>query len=453
MVKSSLSPEAILSELTCLPGKSNYYIAYSGGLDSTVLLHLFSLIKQTEKINLTAIHVNHGISHNADKWQKHCTDICHEFGVTLISEKISIESNNGEGLEARARELRYKTLKKHLLPGDVLVTAHHQDDLIETMIFNLLRGSGPAGLSGIPRSRRFNNSWIIRPMLGFSRRDIEQYAKDKNLIWVDDESNDQTTQDRNYIRHNVLPVILNRWPSANKTLARVARHQSELASLLENIASDDLSGITDSKDNSLDCLKLTIYDRPRIKNMLRFWIKNNNFDMPSEIILESILNEVIYASKDSQPHLKWRDTEIRRYKNRLYIMKSVNETDFTVNYRWDLKVPLEINHRLLKAESVKGRGLRQSLIGKNGVEVRFRQGGEKIKPIGRNETHDLKKLLQEVEVPPWIRTTIPLIYLDGQLAVVVGYWVEASCSASGNESGWDITYGQPCFQETRNENI
>ncbi len=438
-MKPTIAPSEILAIIEKLPGNGNYWLAYSGGLDSTALLHLLVEARKICAISLTAVHINHKISKNADLWARHCQEQCENLGVKFICKSINVSCNNEQGMEAHARELRYAAISEFIGKDDVLLTAHHRDDLVETVLLHLIRGSGPDGLAGIPFCRRFSNGWVARPLLGISREQLLEYVHENKLFWVEDESNLEHHFDRNYIRQKVLPVILQRWPSAGKTIARAARHQSEVSEILAGVALADLKNIQGEDRLTLNIDRLCLLEEPRVKNVIRYWIRDNHFDAPNEAILNKIVDEVIHADIDSLPCMQWKDTEVRRYRKKMYLMHPEQEFDNSRTYQWDLGSSLDIGFARLQANRMTGEGIRLSDIKNNTIEIRFRQGGEKIHPAGRHETHELKKLFQEEEIPPWERNKIPLLFIEGKLAAVAGYWIDKSFAAASNEPSWNIT--------------
>ncbi|MDX1519416.1 MAG: tRNA lysidine(34) synthetase TilS, partial [Gammaproteobacteria bacterium] len=220
MVDSILTHDHLLKSLQTLPVPGCYRVAYSGGLDSHVLLQLMVDLSEKLKAGVNAIHINHGIHANAGTWQSHCKRVCSSLGVELVTRSISAADPGSESPEAWARQLRYRELQGLLNENDMLLTAHHRDDQAETLLLQLFRGSGPAGLSAMPACKPFGNGWHARPLLGFTREQIRNYAESAGLEWIEDDSNRDQGLDRNFIRHRLMPVIRERWPSATKTLAR-----------------------------------------------------------------------------------------------------------------------------------------------------------------------------------------------------------------------------------------
>jgi tRNA(Ile)-lysidine synthase len=427
----------ILSEY---PDAETCWIAYSGGLDSLVLLHVLASIQDKIKTKLVAVHINHGISKDADLWVKHCQDKCASYAIELQTFSIDLSDKSDKGTEAFAREKRYEVLGNLISSHDLLLTAHHMDDQLETILLQLLRGSGPDGLVGMPQAREFSKGILLRPLIDYSREEIHDYALSESLSWVEDESNKSNKYDRNFLRNKIIPELLTRWPGALKTVQRAAKHQAEARSLINEIAGNDLDVVCDSEYIKLDLSGFDNLSGIRKKNVLRAWIKKNKLETPNARIIEKIITEVVHANIDRNPCVKWKGGEIRRYRGYLYIMKSLPPHDVEMSKPWNLEETLELTSGCLKAIFGKGHGIKKDMLSNNIVEIRYRQGGEQIKLPGRKETHDLKKLFQEHGVPPWIRDRIPIIYYENKLIAVADFWIESKYAASESEAAWQIIW-------------
>lgn len=237
-----INSNPLISILKYLTATNRFVIGYSGGLDSHVLLHaLATLFQEHNYLNrLHVIHINHGLSVNADEWSKHCTTVCQQLKISCEIISLNAKSSRGESPEAIARTLRYAALAKQLATGDYLLTAHHQDDQAETLLLQLFRGAGLKGLASMPELASFAKGYHLRPLLHFTRADLNAYARKYDLCWVDDESNSDVRYDRNYVRQTLIPHIKQRWPSFAKTLARTAQNCAEGQNLLEILAGQDL---------------------------------------------------------------------------------------------------------------------------------------------------------------------------------------------------------------------
>jgi len=402
-------------------------VGLSGGVDSIVLLHTLVLLQKQYSENpfkLKAIHVNHQLQLEANDWQRFCVSFCEKWQIDLQCTSVDAAPTHGEGPEAAARNARYAALKKHLVDDDVLLTAHHLDDQIETLFLHLLRGTGVDGAAGMRPLSKFHSTYLVRPLLVFSREAIETYAKENHLQWVNDPSNTEVHYDRNYLRHNVLPVIEQRWPSYRQTVGRFSLHMRQLSDLIKEIAGQDYDVVFHAEKNRLDTKKLAELSLPRVNNVLRHWLTVANFSLPSESQLSQI-HTAIAAREDSAPIVSWGNVEIRRFKNNLYLMDLDREkpsTDFVKKTSdWSLGQQVIVpGYGVLELRPSKGAGIKSGYLSGHDVEIKFRQGGEKCKPDGRDKTQTLKKIFQEINLPPWLRHTTPIIFIDEEIAAVVG---------------------------------
>jgi tRNA(Ile)-lysidine synthase len=286
----------------------------------------------------------------------------------------------------------------------------------------------------MPLVNEFSNGWHLRPLLDFSREQILNYASTHQLSWVEDPSNQSDQYDRNYLRHHVLPLLQQRWPSVNKTLSIAAYQQAENESLISQLAAIDLSDVIDD-GSSLSVEKLNHFDEPRIRNILRLWIKRQGLPVPPRNVMQQIMQQMFTVRDDADPVVKWSHAEMHRYKQRLYVV-SLTEHDENKVYQWqgDNEFFIESLHQYLYFKPVRGNGLKQDIQHRK-IIIKFRQGGEAIKIKHRDGTHKLKKLFQEVDVPPWMRNRIPLLYIGDELIAVVGYWLADEYACADNETG------------------
>lgn len=439
MNKLPISFAHLLEVISRLPAPERLWVAYSGGVDSSVLLHLLSQNREKLASNLIAVHINHQLNQEADSWVKYCKNICVKEKIKFESITINAKKTKGHSQEAYARELRYASLKSIMGTGDLLLTGHHLDDQAETLIQQLMRGAGPEGLAGMPHVRKFGPGWLARPLLEYSRSQIKDYAEHHGLKWIEDESNQDIEIDRNFIRYSIIPYLQKRWPSVIDILSRSARHQADVVSLLKEIAEQDFEKARCEHQNILDIAELKKMSETRMRNLIRYWLKKNGHKPSSTAVTEIIIRELIYAGGDRMPVVKWHKTEIRRYRNKIHVMKPLVEVPVDTHYIWNLEQPLNINSGSLIARRAVGKGIKSESINDNLVQVRFRRGGETIQPAGRKETHKLKKLFQESGVPPWQRDRIPLLFINNKLAAVTGYWIDDHFNASETEQGWEIS--------------
>ncbi len=421
------------------------WVAYSGGVDSHVLLDLLNearaLPAWPSTTRLGAIHVNHGLQDQADDWERHCLQVCDGYGIDFAALAVDASPARGDSPEAAARDARYLALADRLPAGHWLLTAHHQDDQAETLLLQLLRGAGPRGLAAMPVAADFTEGRLLRPLLEYSRDQLVSYANRRGLHWIEDPSNACTGFDRNYLRTRVMPRLHERWPGAAKTLQRAAAHQAEVAGLLDQLAATDLS-VTAVCGNRIALTYLRELNAARRRNLLRFWLRGLDLPMPDQRQLAQAERDLLHARDDAEPCVAWPGAELRVYRGWLYALAPAPQPAADTRFQWDLREPLTLGQAggVLEAQPTQGQGLR--LPGAGGAEIRFRQGGETLRVPGRGCRHTLKHLFQEAGVPPWERGRVPLLYADGQLLAVAGLWVDEAHAATAEEAGLLIRWSR-----------
>lgn len=403
-----------------LPHASRYIVAYSGGCDSHVLLHLLAQRKETPVV---AVHVHHGISDQADAWVLHCKQVCADLAIPFFVLHVKVDVKKGESLQAVARDARYAALEKFVQKGDVLLTAHHLNDQAETLLLRLLRGSGPQGLSGIPRNRSFGPGHLIRPLLNISREEIMDYAYSHDLKWIDDPSNAYLGYDRNFLRHEIMPKLAEIRPGTVKAFARSAQLCAEASIILQETAKRDLVEIYDLREDALIISKLNQLSTEYQRNVLRFWLqKKSQFGM-SEARISEALDQLLFAQPDASPKIRIDQLVLRRYRDKIYALPLEDELWSGKQLTWDLKTPLMMPDKqfVLKAVDRVGAGIQLPNPLVKPITVGFRQGGEVCQFQGSGHHVKLKKFFQEQGIPPWSRDRVPLVYYGDELIAVVGY--------------------------------
>lgn len=410
-----------LERLACF---DKLWIGLSGGLDSTVLLHYLASNPQFTG-RLGAIHVHHGLSPNADAWLAHCQQLCKNFGVSFSAHQIKIDQR--ANIEEVARDARYQVFSSVVQAQDCLLLAHHADDQAETVLLQLFRGAGVDGLAGMSAYKPFALGHLFRPFLAYPRSELEAYALAHQLSWVEDESNQDSSFSRNFLRHQVMPLLQKKWPGVGANLVTCARHCQQAMSNLNSLAQLDNSSLV-FQCPMLDLDPIQGLSRERIANVLRFWIKKNQVNLPSTETFYRLIDEVILAKVDAKPSVHWGRVVVKRYRRTLYLLtnKPMIPNTETVWSNFPAEFKLDHEHTYLQANIVKN-GL---YVPKNSrLCIRFRQGGELFSWHGQTKT--LKKLFQQWDVPPWQRDTIPLLYIDGHLAAVIGYAISDQYSGYG----------------------
>lgn len=433
-----------LSQLAQQYAITDWCLAYSGGVDSQVLLHLLYQIQQQPELhgsfqfNLSAVYIDHQLQAESSAWAEHCAQQCATFNIPFQSIAVDARARSGESPEAAARAARYGAFKNNIIqPGMCLLTAQHQDDQAETVLIQLLRGAGAAGLSAMPELCAFAEGWHARPLLHISQQAIHAYAQQHQLKWVEDPSNQLAHYDRNFLRQQIMPALQQRWPSVNKTLGRFARQQAENNGLLEELALIDLDTLLQS-DDSIELDALRQLTSARARNALRYWLKTRQVSMPSSALLAQLLQQIQADSHDNHLCIGWGNNELRRFRDALYLCRASEHNPQQV-IAWNGRQPLELSSLGKKLELVSAQTtaqtdyvLKAELLDAP-LSIRFRQGGERIQPAGRQGHRDLKKLFQEASVPEWQRERVPLLYAGEQLVAVVGYWLadEWACKGQG----------------------
>ena len=448
----TFTADSLLEQLSGFPPGSKFVVAYSGGLDSCVLLHAMHHVLTISAAAyggapvyaLRAIHVNHALSPNAGQWQQLCEQTCAHLGIALHTEQVTLDAD-AANLESRAREERYGVFERQLQADECLLMAHHLDDQAETFLLRSLRGAGPRGLSSMPVQRPLGKGMLFRPLLQVPRAHLKAYAEQQSLAWVEDESNQSLHFDRNFIRHNVLPKIASRWPSYRESWQRSAHLSAEADVLLDELAAIDYEQLKALVPTIIDASKLQQLSLPRQRNTLRYWLALAGAPDPGWNVLTHIVDELIPASSDSQPEIRWQadmmSVVLRRYRNKLYLQKVLAGIAEAAPIAWQAKQLLHLpSNGLLYAIAQEGDGL--LVEDSTALNLRYRQGGESCKLHGRR-TRPLKKVLQDADIAPWLRDRLPLVYLGDELVCVPGVGVCDGWRARGKQAGWQIIWVPP----------
>ena len=414
-------------------------VSLSGGLDSIVLLHILHQIAR-EQIYLRAIHFNHNLTEGSQSWAQFCKKICNQLNVNLDIYSLKINLHEGFGIEAAARKARYQKLGESIHKDECLMTAHHQDDQLETILLRMARGTGIDGLQAIQRQFDFGQGIILRPLLDFTRDQIEDYAKRNKLEWIEDTSNKEVYFDRNFLRQKVIPIMKERWPSLPSSVSRLSKISSQTLILLKELAEQDLG-----KDSSITELNIDVFNdksNERVINMMRYLISRNKMSSPSMRVLNAGIN-ILLNDESINPSMFWDDCCIKRYRNKLYFLHAsqLKPNQNLEPENWKIKNPLRLDNDggLLEVTLVRGQGLSLSKCDQN-LTIRYRIGGESIKPVGHKITKKLKNLFQENHILPWVRDKIPLIYSGTELIGVADLWIHDDYTASQNEQGFLIDW-------------
>ncbi len=424
------------------------FVAYSGGLDSHVLLHGTVAMLGAERV--VAIHINHQLSEQAGDWVGHCTKMCRTLGVDLqihVVDVCPLKSST----ENTAREARYRVFEQVLGEGDILLLAHHQNDQAETVLYRLLRNSGPRGLAGIPLSRDVGRGHLLRPLLPLPRSELEGYAREHQLKWIEDPSNTYLIHDRNYLRHQVLPALGQRWPDFAASIAASASLCQQADELNRDLAEIDLNNLAEKRERlgwSVDHSGLVALSPLRQANVLRYWASLHCQSPPGYHSIMAVLETVLPAGQDRAPLVVWPDGEWRRFNGRLFLLPGGWSEHTPLQCEWNPVSPLKLaDSSVLGGMPTSGSGLK--LLPGEQLLIKFRSGGERCRPAGRTGSRSLKKLLQEYQLEPWLRDRIPLIYRQGsmglasaELIAVGDLWVCQGFTVDGGDYAyrlyWDL---------------
>ncbi len=410
------SPQRLLPILERLPQPPCYWVAFSGGLDSTVLLHALAGLRRQLPAPLQAVHLDHGLQAGSVRWAAHCRGLCRELDLPLAERSLGLQPRPGASIEAEAREARLTAFRAIIAPGDLLLTAQHRDDQAETLLLQLLRGSGLSGLAAMPALAELPPGYLARPLLGFTRGELRDYAEDHKLRWVEDPSNAETGFDRNY---RVLPLLAERWPAYARTLSRSARHCAEAQGLIDHLAERDFSRVRGGRPATLSVSALVALDAPLCRALLRRWIRERGFSAASSRRLDRIIHELLGAAPDRSPVVEWPGAEVRRYRDDLFLLTPLSEPPRGDPIDWNTGLELELPAGLGILRIT--RPAPDAAPPPASLQVRFGVVGARCGMFGRGGRKSLKKVFQEHGVPDWVRPYVPLLYLNEELAAVGGF--------------------------------
>jgi tRNA(Ile)-lysidine synthase len=484
-----------------LPAHSSILIGLSGGVDSVVLLHLLHKLAPRFSWQLSALHVHHGISQNADVWADFCADLCARHLISLHIEHVNIAPLRAHGIEAAARKLRHAAFTGQSC--DFVALAHHADDQAETLLLQLLRGAGVRGASAMPvlsqskwpvlsqskrpvlsqskrpvlsqskwpvlsQSKRpvlSQSKWplagraalpnFVRPLLHCSRQEILDYAIAHQLHWIEDESNADDSYPRNFLRHRVMPLLIEKFPACRDTLARSAQHFAEASELLDDLARLDAPDLgargegfgvrVGGHNETLEVSSLQSLSHPRAKNLLRYFLHSIGAPMPQVVQLDDMLQQLCNARQDAAVCIGYGggDWQVRRYRGRVHVLRAPGDFDRNLVLPWHGETGLDwpaLNTRL-RFDPAQASGISLEKLQRAPVTLSLRHGGEALRPHPNAATRTLKNLLQEHPVPPWQRDRLPLLYCGEELVCVPGVAIAAEYQAAAGEAGVQLNMG------------
>jgi tRNA(Ile)-lysidine synthase len=410
-------------------------VALSGGVDSVVLLHCLTRLAPELDLHLSALHVHHGLSRNADAWAQFCDQLCSQMGVPCITVRVRVDRRHRLGLEAAAREARYAQFRTQ--QADAIALAHHRDDQAETLLLQLLRGAGVRGLSAMPQMRALDacgSLRMLRPMLDVTRSQILAYAREAGLAWVEDESNADPAMDRNFLRLQVMPLLLQRFPAAVETLCRTAENAADASALLDELAAlDARSAVTHS---GLEVEALARSSEPRARNLLRWFLEREGVPLPGRDRLEEALHQIVHARRDARVEVQLGLASLRRHRGRICVeaIKRDAPADWSCTWHGEARIGLPDGLGTMQFEQAVGAGLSVQRLRERPIVIRPRAGGERMRLAHGRPSRTLKNLLQEAAMPHWRRDSLPLIFCADDLVWVPGVGIDCRYAAQPGEA-------------------
>ena len=434
--KSDL-PSRLLLNLEPWRNAAHWRIAFSGGLDSTVLLHLLASLAKSDSLPpLSAVHIHHGLQAAADAWPQHCQAVCDALGVPLLIERVTVQP--GASLERAARDARYAVFSSLTQADSVLLTGQHRDDQAETLLFRLLRGAGVRGLSAMPAQRPVGQGTLVRPLLDISRAELEAYAQTHQLTWIEDPSNQDRQFSRNYLRHQVMPLLTGRWPQAQASMARSAAHLREAQGLLDELAQIDLAQASTPHDfqwlglPSLELAPLAALSAARQRNAISHWLEA--FTQLPDSDHWSGWTDLCEAASDASPIWRLANGELHRSAGRVWWLSGHWLRTPMIGADWQVpSSPLRLADN--------GRVMFDGQNPCGPLRIAYRQGGEVMHLADRGH-RDLKRLLNERAVPGFVRGRLPLLFRGDELLAVANL-----PGLDGNgQDGWKLHW-QPTGED------
>jgi len=401
-------------------------VGFSGGLDSSVLLHALAALVPARERGLRALHVDHGLHARSADWTEHCSAFARQFAIPFISATATVHAG-GKGLEEAARSARYRVFAEHLQPGETLALAHHADDQSETVLLKLLRGAGPQGLGGMRVRRDFGSGQLWRPLLSLPRQLLRDYAQTHGLRWIEDPSNLDTRLRRNFLRAEILPRLTQRWPDATVAIAHSAAWARAAADFVDDHAQRALARLQGADPATLiwrDWLDLPDALRDPV---LRLWLRAMGHDEPAHFHVAELERQLRTSADDRAPCVRWDQCELHRYRELLHAIRPLAPIDAGWQSDWNgLPVALPGGGTLAL---VRETGPATIAADDRPLTIHYRRGGEHVKPAGSMHTRELRLLLQEAGIPPWKRDRIPLISMNGELIAIADRVLSADAKA------------------------
>jgi tRNA(Ile)-lysidine synthase len=430
--------EAAIERWPAPEASPRFLVAFSGGLDSTLLLTALARLSLGSR--LKAAHVDHGLNAESVAWAAHCAAAAAALGVEFAAARVAIHGAPAHGLEAAARDARYRALATLLTPGEVLLTAHHGDDQLETVLLRLTRGSGVRGLRGIIPFGAFGQGFLGRPLLKFTRAELKAQALDWGLTWLEDPANRVLRHDRNFLRQEVLPQLTARWPAAVAHAGRLAEQMSDAEAILDTVAAQDAAALEDSR--RVPRAVLAALDPARQRNLLRHLLRCADLGVPSAVKIDELRHALLDTRADAQPLVRWPGGEGRVFRHELRLLAPLPvatppgyEALLAPRGHWSGP-----EGEVAFVAAGEAPGLPESWL-EGRLTLRFRAGGERFQPLGRPHRQPLKRWLQQAGIVPWMRGRIPLLYRGAELVAVGDLWLAAATSGvDAAEPRWQVRW-------------
>ncbi len=421
-------------------GAGRWWLGLSGGLDSCLLLSLLTELRDTSGRRLpelAAIHIDHQLHPDSPVWARHCAALCDTLSVPLELRRVEV-TPCGDGIEAAARRARYQVFDRLVGEDDVLMLAHHRDDQVETFFLRLMRGAGPRGLAGMPASRALRSGRLLRPLLPYSREELEACAGQRQLQWVEDPSNADLDLDRNFLRQRLLPVLAERWPGYRDA---VSASMESLADAEQALATMDAELLAPARSEAFGAPRLALDRLPAeseltLARLVRRWLEGEGVTAPSRGRLLEFCRQLRSAAEHSQPELDLGSLTLRRYRQQLYLVPGLADPPAEQLLAPGDVVALPGWGRLSLESADSGLALPTD----GTWRLSWRRGGERCRPVGRDHSQALKQLLQEQGVPPWLRERLPLLYDGDELAAVADLWVCEGHQAQGDQAAFRVRW-------------
>lgn len=404
----------LFEALQRLPKTSAYWVGLSGGADSTALLHALHELRPKLESEIRVLHVNHGLESACDEWEVHCVETCKGLGLEILTRRVNVDKSTGAGREAEARRQRYAVVEEVMAPGEIFLTAHHEEDQAETLILNLMRGSGVDGLAGMPVVRTLGIGLLARPLLDFSMASLRHYLEERQLSWIEDPSNQDQRYDRNFVRQSLVPLISDRWPGASQRIAKSARLSRIASEQISEWAEEQLA--THLRHPRVLSLSQLDPSAPSFALVVRHWLRNSKATSLPARQIEELASQCANANSESQLCIAWQGWTIRGFDQKLWL-QSENETAECPDVTWSLPGTVDLGPvtGTLSMDSASNAWLEN-------LAVRARQGGEVLLSVGGKHHKAVKNIFRELGIPPWLRSSVPLLS-NAQKLLAVGDFV------------------------------